>query len=43
MVRLLLTQTKEPQARNREGLTARDYAAASGHASVVKLLERGHQ
>ena len=43
MVRLLLGQTKERDAKNREGLTPRDYAAASGHAAVLKLLERAHQ
>jgi len=43
MVRLLLGQTKEPGTKNREGLTPRDYAAAGGHAAVLKLFERAHQ
>ena len=42
LVRLLLPRTRNPAAKNREGKTPRDYAAANGHDDVVQLLKRAH-
>ena len=39
VVRLLLTKTSQPGARNREGLSARDYARKRGNEYIEKLLE----
>jgi ankyrin repeat protein len=38
LVRLLLPRTRQPQAKNREQRTARDYALAGGHDEIAKLL-----
>jgi uncharacterized protein len=40
IVRLLLAGTLEPGAKNREGLSARDYARSRGNETIENLLER---
>jgi uncharacterized membrane protein YfcA len=39
VVRLLLQKTEHPGAKNREGLSARDYARSRGNEYIEKLLE----
>jgi cytohesin len=42
LTKLLLPRVADPRAKNREGLTARDYARRRGYADIEKLLERFH-